>query len=356
MSRRVAVALPVLLALGCQPDLGECDQPAAFELVYTEDGVPAFAGQALMNQSCGGGGFCHASGIPAEDRYGVPHGLGMDLRPASTTDAPRDGETARLSRDQVTVYEQRHEVWGQVDSGRMPPALPAMDREKLAQAAPRYDRVADDGVTFEPLPGIDTDEGRAILRNWLACGTPVVERTVPRSDAAPPVGYVVPACRRRCIDPTWPAIHEAIVAPRCATAGCHDAETEAGALDLSAGPAALRAQLVDQTPAGLLCGSASDFADTPMIAPGDPEGSLLWVKVAPTGDRCGSTMPLSGAPLSEQALCALREWIAAGAPAEAPGPDELEALRSRCGVTVEAGEPTCAMPTPCPPEFDPERG
>lgn len=52
----------------------------------------------------------------------------------------------------------------------------------------------------------------------------------------------------------------------------------------------------------------------PLIAPGDPEGSLLWAKVAPGVEVCGSKMPLTdGAGLTAEDAERIRAWIAAGA-------------------------------------------
>ena len=52
----------------------------------------------------------------------------------------------------------------------------------------------------------------------------------------------------------------------------------------------------------------------PLIAPGDPEGSLLWAKVAPGVEVCGSKMPqtMEGGMGAEDAE-RIRAWIAAGA-------------------------------------------
>jgi hypothetical protein len=52
----------------------------------------------------------------------------------------------------------------------------------------------------------------------------------------------------------------------------------------------------------------------PLIAPGDPEGSLLWAKVAPGVEVCGSKMPqtMEGG-LSADDAERVRAWIAAGA-------------------------------------------
>ena len=68
--------------------------------------------------------------------------------------------------------------------------------EDVIAAAPSYSRL--DSVTGEttPLPGLDTEEGREILRNWLSCRVPVVERTEPMErDGHVPFGSVVSVTR-----------------------------------------------------------------------------------------------------------------------------------------------------------------
>lgn len=49
-----------------------------------------------------------------------------------------------------------------------------------------------------------------------------------------------------------------------------------------------------------------------IVAPGQPEMSLLWQKLGPN-PPCGSRMPLGGAPLSDENMEKVRSWIAAGA-------------------------------------------
>ncbi|MEC7518451.1 MAG: hypothetical protein VYE22_01230 [Myxococcota bacterium] len=342
-----------LLLLGCAAeDVGDCDPRAALEIVYTADGVPAFAGQALVNQSCGGGSFCHAGGLPAERRFGAPVGLEFDLTVASTSGDLAAEESARLSREQLQVHRHRARILEQVAIGAMPPA--GAVGESVLASVRTYDRVGADGRTFTPLPSVSSDEGRELLRNWLACGSPVVERTVAPSEGENAAGFTVPACERGCVDPTWPAIATEILAPSCAFSRCHDADDPEAGLDLSFAdePArsALHARLLEGGAQGELC--VDQARGAAMIAPGDPDASLLVRKVTPDDLPCGSLMPLGGAPLSDQRLCALRAWVACGACADPDDPrcaDCQREARAECGVVLdEAGAPTCADAVTCP--------
>jgi len=49
------------------------------------------------------------------------------------------------------------------------------------------------------------------------------------------------------------------------------------------------------------------------VLPGDPGASFLVAKLVGTHD-CGSPMPLTGPPLSDEDLATIVGWIAAGAP------------------------------------------
>ena len=63
------ILLVVLVSFGCAPELGEGDVESAREVVYDQRGLPAFAGQAIMIQSCGAGGHCHSPEIePSKER------------------------------------------------------------------------------------------------------------------------------------------------------------------------------------------------------------------------------------------------------------------------------------------------
>lgn len=95
----------------------------------------------------------------------------------------------------------------------------------------------------------------------------------------------------------------------CSTTGCHAGAIPAELMDLSPGRA--YAQIVNVRSTG--------FHEWWRVKPGDPDSSLIYVKVSeicaqpppdcPTGER----MPKGFAPLSPTQIEAIRTWIAAGA-------------------------------------------
>lgn len=136
------------------------------------------------------------------------------------------------------------------------------------------------------------------------------------------------------IDPDSATEKLACVAPMlvrsCATAGCHDAETRQHGMDLSTGDR-IYDSLVDRVGLDHCTSSAKK-----RIAPGDPLNSFVMAKV--TGDlACGPDLsqlmpPPPNAPLSEQEIEALRQWIAIGAPRECAALDP-EAVVPDAGTT-----------------------
>lgn len=182
-----AVTVTVMLfAFGCGRDLGECDPEAARAVVYDEEGLPAYEGQALVQVSCGNGAFCHSEQATGAARFGAPEEVDFDVALAAASDAPAEAAVARLGHGQATASEWAEELYDRVESGEMPP----FGEATLAAHAnvPRFRRVAEDGAQSR-LPHVDSFEGLAVLKNWLACGAPVVERTAGTAE----VGDVVPA-------------------------------------------------------------------------------------------------------------------------------------------------------------------
>ena len=412
---RLALLAPFVLAACGVP--GPIDEDAALEVVYDQSGLPAFAGQAIIIESCGQGGFCHAGdadevGLDPDavgyemlleelrrDRMGVPSGLGFDLRVASTTNDANEQQTARLDAHMERVFGTRAEMWRQVSIGSMPPdgaARAAYLAEVRPEAVPeddwlRYDRVANDGVTFTPLPSLLSDDAeeveaaREILRNWLASlpelgPPPVVERTQERVDGeGNVVGRTVPVCERDCVDATWPSIYERVIRPTCTGSRCHSSAEgppqrfPAASLDMFVVPnmvvvdedgtrtevippeafAAVHDRLVHRdSVGGVSMGDQCGPLDLHLIEPMDPEASLLFLKVSAesSDDVCGSAMPLSGNPLTEQRLCALRAWIECGAcedPLDAACLPCVEAARASCNIDP-AAEDGCITTRPCP--------
>ncbi|MCB9596413.1 MAG: hypothetical protein H6719_27065 [Sandaracinaceae bacterium] len=353
------LVLGALCTSGCLPSPGPCDQNAALELVYTEDGLPAFAGQAVMQTSCGNGGFCHSDGIAAEDRFGAPAGLGFDVSLASTTRSADPVASERLRTHTVRALNMRGSILAQVQGEHMPPGGDAGERYRC-QILPTtcgeavgdltYDRFADDGTASRLPTLLDEDpasraEAEDILRNWLSCGTPVVERTSGRPETNV-IGFTAEPCERSCVDVTWPAIYESIIVPRCATSACHGTASASHRLDLAAGGAAeVYGRLLDRAPLGTGCGEIPAAGDptqamepgwhVPTLVAGDADGSLLVMKIeaGSAPDVCGAPMPGSGSPLSDQRRCVIREWVACGACPEADG--------GACAACLETARTTC---------------
>jgi len=307
------MACALSFVLGCGPELGECDPTAATRVAHhalesadgaPPSGLPAYEGQALLLQSCGYGSFCHGADLPPENRRGVPDGLSFDVNLAASDGTVDEARVARLRRARFRVVQEAVPILTAIDDGSMPPPPgPAVD--DVLAGAPRY---AD--LDGEPLPSIDSAAGREIVRNWLACGAPVVERPAARDDGVPAV--IERPLPLPPIEPNWPSIYANLLSARgCARAVCH------GGADESAGfvvrdEAQTHAALVGAAASGDACGGRT------LVDAMNPEGSLFLAKLR--GDAgCGDPMPLGGIPLRRVELEAVAAWIACGAPAGPEG-------------------------------------
>ncbi|WP_441287676.1 hypothetical protein ACSRUE_36955 [Sorangium sp. KYC3313] len=91
----------------------------------------------------------------------------------------------------------------------------------------------------------------------------------------------------------------ALVAMKCATAGCHDENTKLAGLSLAAGwENTLQGQ-------ASVCGNGSS-----VLVPGDPDASAIYTKVTPD-PPCNDRMPFGGAALSDTEIACIRDFIAA---------------------------------------------
>jgi hypothetical protein len=109
-------------------------------------------------------------------------------------------------------------------------------------------------------------------------------------------------------DPTYSAVWNEILSPRCALPFCH-----AGSADYLQLPNETMgyASLVNAPAAGPDCAATG----LKRIDPGHPETSLLYLKV--TNPPCGMKMPIAyGAPdyLDSLQVAQISKWITAGAP------------------------------------------
>lgn len=356
----LGAALLGALCAGCRAEVGECDSFAAREVVYFDsgtaasplNGIPMYAGQALMQSSCGNGAFCHSQGAAPSERYGVPAGLDFDVGygceegPCDTSEP----EIARLAESQRVALDYARSILTTVSNGRMPPGGVG---ERIVEQGGRF-RVVDiaraqsftlfsevlpcdhpltscsPGETTQEvetplLPAVGTEEGNGILRNWLACGAPVIESTVGDLAAVPgsscSAGSVtghVGDCVHRILEevvppePTWSAIYTEVVGPLCG-ASCHSGGA-AIPLDLSTQQIAYD-NIVEQPATGGACAGVGILV-VPYESASTPNESVqsLFVDKLTPEPRCGGPMPPRGALLPAEIIDVIRQWIEAGAP------------------------------------------
>ena len=267
------LGLSILGLLGCEPDLGPCDVDAARSVVYRDDGAPMYAGQALLQRSCGDAAFCHMEGISTHSRLGAPEHLNFDLSLATTAD-----QVERLRRNQATTMEWRLLLWQTIENGSMPPGDVGVS-------------VVESSRTFAGLPELTDTAGQDMLRNWLSCGVPVVERTDNnRPSGITPVGAIVPPivntgcapseipCGGRCTDITQSALHcggcgvACGVGQSCVDGAC-SAMCSAGLDACDNGCANLSSDAQNCGSCGNLCSAAEVCAAGTCSSEGCPEGT-----------------------------------------------------------------------------------
>ncbi|WP_437930812.1 hypothetical protein WMF37_16835 [Sorangium sp. So ce291] len=103
--------------------------------------------------------------------------------------------------------------------------------------------------------------------------------------------------------PTGCAEAPALVTAKCATAGCHDANSKQAGLSLASGwENTVRGQ-------ASACGGGAS-----VLVPGDPEASTVYTKVTPD-PPCNNRMPLGAPqPLSDTEIACIRDFITALTP------------------------------------------
>lgn len=277
---------------GCAEDLGTCDMNAATQVVYAPDGTPFYAGQGLVQFGCSEG-VCHSEVAVNDSRKGAPHGLNFDMRPLTAQSSP-----ANLSalRDGVSkVRDDSGDIFGELNAGTMPPGV-------AGERTPPAWKLANGQAAN--LPAVNTDVGKATVRNWLACGAPVVSGVTgaPPEAAQIASSAVIPGLTVTG-DATFQPVYDAVLSP-CAAA-CHKPGGSYPALDLSSKAMAFSSIVSKPAPGG--CATAGQ-----LVTPGNCDTSVLYKKLMPA-PPCGAQMPLGLTPVSANNLDLLCSWIKAGA-------------------------------------------
>jgi hypothetical protein len=308
-----------LLVLACFAsacsDVGPCEGELSGRDTVIANDVVVYGGQAIINKACATG--CHLSTARGAERRGVPAGLDFDLFPideAKADGTKKAGSTTivKLASSQISglrarqkkVIELANSIWQQVDDGIMPPTgtlgsyLTGIftSKEKTPCKA---------GKSYADLGDAQTKE---VLRNWLACGGPLVETNgakLEKSSAPGTAGDQYQACMK---DPKSVVTLETLFTSTLSECGgCHNNPVVGppSFLDVDVLAAALRME--------------SACAGKPFVTPGDPDNSyLLDLLKAPNPACKHDRMPAGGLdPLSDRAIAEVTAWIAAGAPTTA---------------------------------------
>jgi hypothetical protein len=103
---------------------------------------------------------------------------------------------------------------------------------------------------------------------------------------------------------TFTQIQTQIFTPVCAKAGCHAAGSSPSGLVLEAG----------QSYGNLVGRPAAENGALDRVAPGNPDGSYMILKLRGDPAITGERMPLGGPYLTSDQIAGIAAWIRAGAP------------------------------------------
>jgi hypothetical protein len=379
--------LAAVALAGCKRDTGECnltgstpdgrpvEGPAAFDIAYRSDnGLPMYEGQAIIQSSCGDGQFCHSSGAEGENRRGVPKGYDFDVFLADVACDPDgdpgceneeinvcgEGDTSdfcteleRLDDSRARCANEAGLMIAEIRRGYMPPgaAGEAVQNRTTWLQGPRASDPTSSGPGT-PLPSLDSSDGQEIVRNWLACRAPVVGRTEPAptpdlelkpcdqsEDEANGVNCVFAGPLGQIPDPTWSSIYASLIFTQCLS--CHAPlngnqdlnpdnpiggtipggadDAALAVLDMSGSDSNDTSNWAFESHAAVVDALASAegecFGQGTLVIPNDPAGSILLQKIK-AEQTCGDEMPpVDGErTIITPTIDAVEEWINSGAP------------------------------------------
>lgn len=305
-------------------------------------GVAMYTGQAVMLRSCATG--CHSSNTSGAGRQGAPAGLNFDLIPVEPgalitgatgitgVSAEDPIALAGLRARQRKVFDEREGIWEQIDKGLMPPGkLGEKFKDLMAVVGFTFDPVAKGCPEGEKLTTLDN--AKEELRNWLACGVPVVETSSAElpykaldADAgaaesaagthayAGQVGYQYPACEAGDAGMVggFDEVYKIITKLDYACLGCHAPPAVLGNFDLGTTIDTAYTKLLGADGTG---GMTTCAAKPKYIVPNNTASSYLltMVDAKATGRCTGNVMPLGGTGWTTAELKTLTDWINAGA-------------------------------------------
>jgi uncharacterized membrane protein len=291
-------ALVAVAVAGCAEDLGTCQMNAATQVVYAGNGTPYYAGQALVQASCAEG-VCHSAYAANASRKGAPFGLNFDVAPLSSASTPAN---VSALRDGIShVRDHASSLWGEIAAGTMPPGEAGNRGEQQWKALD-----ADGNAQVTPLTNITSDVAKSTVRNWLACGAPLVAGVSATPDAMALGEIVAPLENMSTDGPTFENVYNTVLSS-CKT--CHPGAIKVD-IDFTSLTTAFNTLVGKAAFAGGapgMCGAVTQK----LVTPGNCQESLLYLKLR-ANPPCGDQMPL-GPPLPDASIQLLCDWIDAGA-------------------------------------------
>lgn len=328
-----ALAALALAITGCTGSVGPCDDPRNGQDTVLSGGVVQYGGQAILNSACATG--CHASTAKGAARNGAPVGLDFDLHPLGEEDSNqtlvRGGATvlafdaeklAGLRSRQRSVFEHRERIWQQVREEQMPPdgkfAPFRILRSilKTAEATPC--------TPYARLAPITEKASMDVLRQWLACGAPVVEANGPSVSQAGVFGTT--GSQYQSCESEGDGGDAGVVTLETVQAQVFDTACAACHPALNAGRFKIDLTDAIKSYATLVEDTADQCEGKPYVMPGAPEQSFLYEIVAEEDPTCSQRMP-QGGTLKTSQIELIRKWIAGGALRESDVQKRLDPLQ-----------------------------
>jgi cytochrome c5 len=318
-----ALFVSSIFAVGCGDEVGKCDDADRGQDTVISNEVIQFGGQAIINQACAG---CHGSEVKGATRQGAPAGLDFDLLPVEEAMAEGVAENKGgdpivelkpeylrgLRERQRIVFEERDLIWQQVKDGLMPPEGMGAAFRMLANKI--LDSDDDEPCTRgKPYKDITDKQSQDVLRNWLACGAPIVESqgpSVKKNLTAGVAGYQYMMCGDEPapvgdggmpVVITLDDVQERVIDMACTT--CHG-----GAIppDLSTADKSFEYFSTEKC-------NDKPYLD---VAGKDPAKSYLHELVTKEKPACTAFKMPQGGSLSSTQLRLVEDWIKAGSPRE----------------------------------------
>ena len=278
-------------------------------------GQVVYGGQAILNRTCAGG--CHSSSATGDNRHGVPAGLDFDLMPVDQEDVAGtkksgDRTVVKLTGSQIAglrarqkkIVEQRNLIWQQIEDGLMPPSggFESMMTNIFASSEKTPCKR---GTPYTEMSQVRT---REVLRNWLACGAPLVEtnstKIVPTVATPGTAGYQYRVCEPETEVITLETLFSNTLS-QCG--GCHNQPI---------GTPPPRFTSLEVFATTLLEGKGC--SGKPFVTPYKPEESYLLDRLKGADPDCPlSTIMPPGDMLTERGIAQVTAWITAGAPVTA---------------------------------------